>query len=71
MDYRDTYEQDSVFHGVVDLKFEYIHIAFLSETMRSIESLILKREKYQPKAEHQGIRFCKPQELGSTTNPPR
>lgn len=71
MDYRDTYEQDSVFHSVVDLKFEYIYIACLSETMRSIESLILKREKYQPRAEHHGIHFCKPQELGSTTNPPR
>lgn len=69
----NTYEENSVFHGVVNLELEYIHIACLSETMRSVESLILKKER-EVSSKSQGTKsmcFRVPQVRGSTTYPPR
>ena len=39
----NTNEENSIFHGTVNLELEYIHIARLSETMRSVKSLVLKK----------------------------
>jgi len=36
-----TYEQDAVLNCTVDLEFENVHVALLSEAMSTIESLVL------------------------------
>jgi hypothetical protein len=41
----NTNEENSVFYGAVNLELEYIYIACLSETMRSVESLTLKKRE--------------------------
>ena len=67
----NTNEENSVFHGAVNLELEYIHVACLSETMSSVESLTLEKEVSSKSQGTKDICFCVPQVRDSTTYPPK